>query len=110
MTLEQLIRVVKSVPAETVLPRGFSERNSYRGSYDELSLTLGGSPTTAGEVVAFLEAIPGQLLQGWKGGDFEMYGWTEVHLTDGWSDSEYEATYTFMEWWAERFVQGLPDA
>ena len=51
--------------------------DSYRGYYDELAIEPGGTATVA-DAVAMLEESIGATFEGYKGGDYTMYGHTPV--------------------------------
>jgi len=81
MTLEELIAALEAADPNLCLPLGFSHPHSYRGDYMDLAF----EPTanvTVGEMLADARSALGATYQGWKGGDFEMRGWTTCWLAE----------------------------
>lgn len=56
--------------------------DSYRGYYERLALSSRTEPTTAGGVIALLDTVDGETLQGYKGGDFYMDAGTFIHAAE----------------------------
>lgn len=81
MTLDELITALEAEDPDRVLPLGFSNPHSWRGAYSELAF----EPTanvTVGAMLADARSAHGATYQGWKGGEYEMSGWTDCHLDE----------------------------
>lgn len=75
MTLGNVLDFLSQQPADTITP--FDRASSYRGFYEQLGLEPGSS--TTGEMLTYLETeVQGQVLNGYKGGDFYMTSDTPV--------------------------------
>lgn len=89
-TIERLIDELDDVPAETVVVTDVmgldgkvtypGEPHSYRGYYERLALEPSNREATAGELRKILADTIGDVFEGYKGGDYEMAGWTLVHI------------------------------
>lgn len=81
MTLDELITALEAEDPDRLLPLGFSNPHSWRGVYMDLAF----EPTanvTVGQMLADARSAKGATYQGWKGGDYTMDGWTDVHLAE----------------------------
>lgn len=82
MRLQGLIDALSAFPTGTPIEfdtgRPVGHLASWRGSYDELTLTPGTVPQTVGVVLADAVAALDRTFQGYKGGDYTMYGGTPV--------------------------------
>lgn len=79
MNLTQLIGELRQYPTRMIVQHGFAKPHSHRGSYEQLAF----EPVTDTTVGAMLEAAGdalGETYHGYKGGQYEMTGWTDVYL------------------------------
>lgn len=79
MHLNELIAMLEHADPSLVLAEGFNNPHSWRGSYWELAFEPAENVTVASMLVAARSAI-GSTYPGWKGGDYTMNEWSEVHL------------------------------
>ncbi len=78
LTLGKLIKRLEVLPAET--PIYLTGPHSYRGYYEDLAFDRPDHPSTAAEVIDLCRSMIGAVLEGYKGGDFEMGENTPVWL------------------------------
>lgn len=73
LTLGQVIKRLEAEPDWTrVVPLGFANAHSYRGSYEQLAFEP--APlATVGSMLAAARYALGLTFQGWKGGDYFMH-------------------------------------
>lgn len=81
MTLGDLIAYLKKEDKEKVVPKGFNNPHSYRGYYDELAFEPAEN-ITVGEMLKAAEGALGQTFTGYKGGEYTMGEYTEIHLAN----------------------------
>lgn len=79
MTLQDLIDRLEQEDPETVVPIGFHNPHSYRGIYRELAFEPKKN-VTVGEMLDAAREAKGSSYTGYKGGAYEMSGYTPVHL------------------------------
>ena len=79
MILEDLISALADLPFDKVVEDGFGEPMSWRGSYDELAFEPV-EETTIGEMYKHAVSADGGVYEGYKGGAYQMNGYTDVHL------------------------------
>lgn len=79
MTLIELIDVLKTMPQDKVVRWGFDHPHSWRGVYDELAFEPAENVTIGSMLHCAREALH-NTYQGYKGGDFTMGEYTEVHI------------------------------
>lgn len=88
MTLDELISALDSEDPNRLLPLGFSNPHSFRGSYCDLAF----EPTanvTVGRMLADARSARGATYGGYKGGEYTMDGLTDCWLSEeGHSDGE----------------------
>lgn len=77
MLLKELTEILRQCDM-TKAVHGFGDPHSYRGYYDELAFEP--MDTTIQEMLEACENADGKTYHGYKGGDFEMDGDTEVHI------------------------------
>jgi hypothetical protein len=94
MTLQDLIDGLRLLSPAIVAPKGICNPHSWRGVYAELAFELTEGPTTVGEMLKAAESALGATYEGWKGGEFEMHGHTDVHI-----DMEGEWRDRSLELW-----------
>ena len=70
MTLGKLIERLEALPPETMV-KGIREPHSYRGYYSDLAFEVGDN-IAAKDALALCRGAMGEVLQGYKGGDFQM--------------------------------------
>jgi hypothetical protein len=81
MILKELIERLTKEPPEKRLRVGFSNPHSYRGIYADVAFEPTGGVTVAGMLQQARAAV-GTVYRGWKGGDFPMNEYTDVHLAE----------------------------
>ncbi len=79
MILEDLIGFLEKQDLDKVIPVGFNNPHSYRGSYYDLAFEPKEN-VTFGEMLSCAKEALGTTYIGWKGGDFEMNECTDVHI------------------------------
>ncbi len=79
MELGQLIKKLKNLDQHRVLAIGFTCAHSYRGYYDRLAFEPMES-TSIGSMLTLAESAMGQTFCGYKGGEYLMTQFSEVHL------------------------------
>ena len=80
MELFQLIKYLEKHNRDKVVVLGFNNPHSYRGHYEELAF----EPVprvTIGEMLACARGALDRTFTGYKGGDFTMYSYTPVWLS-----------------------------
>lgn len=81
MGLAALIKYLEELPKETVLSFGIGNPHSYRGYYEDLCVEIDDSRTENPESwLKVLRSVHGEVLQGYKGGDFVMEDYSDVYL------------------------------
>ncbi|GAB2866240.1 hypothetical protein [Hymenobacter ruber] len=81
MDLHDLITALEKQDPSIVVKHGFHNPHSWRGIYSELAF----EPTeniSVGDMLAAAKSALGTTYEGWKGGDFVMQGYTEVHIAN----------------------------
>lgn len=98
MSLEQLIRYLSEIDGHVVVPLGFGEPHSWRGSYDELSFEPSENISVS-EMLRNALSVAGQQFQGWKGGWYEYAPEVRVHLcSQGSTDDRFgEAFFLLLQ-------------
>ena len=81
MLLKELIKYLENEDPKLVVPMGFNEPHSYRGFYGDLAFEPAGN-VTVGEMLKLAKEALGRTYSGWKGGQFKMNGFTDVHLAE----------------------------
>lgn len=81
MTLDELITALESADPTLIVPNGFTHPHSYRGYYDELAFEPASNVTVAAMLADARSAL-GTTYQGYKGGDYQMLGWTDCWLAE----------------------------
>lgn len=79
-SLGELIRALEASDQERIVPIGFSEADSWRGSYNELAFTPAPDVAVKTMLVVARSSL-GRTFSGYKGGEYEMSEWTPVHLS-----------------------------
>lgn len=79
MTLIELIDALKTLPQDKIVRWGFDNPHSWRGIYAELAFEPAEN-VTIGSMLACAKEALGKTYQGYKGGDFTMGEYTEVHF------------------------------
>lgn len=88
MTLGQLIAFLENRDPDKIVPLGFNNPHSYRGYYDQLAFEPV-SNVTIGEMLNCAKQSLGKTFEGYKGGDYIMYEYTDVWISRyGWNDGE----------------------
>jgi hypothetical protein len=81
MILKDLIYLLKQVPTDTPVAKGFGAPMSYRGYYERLAFRPV-DDTTAGEMLRHAESAVGETFYGYKGGEYTMSLKTICHVAD----------------------------
>jgi hypothetical protein len=91
MTIEKLIARLSEMDERSTVRFDFGMfacgYRSYRGDYSEMAIAYTDDAAaatlfTAGGLVNMLRNSIGAVHTGYKGGQYEMYGWTEVHAAN----------------------------
>lgn len=81
MTLNELIRFLESKDPEIIPVIGFKCPHSYRGYYERIAFVpIVDDPPSVGVMLATARMAIGSTYTGWKGGEYEMDGHTDVYL------------------------------
>ena len=80
MTLGEIIHYLERLDPSAVSKVRVSNAHSYRGDYSQLAVEYAFTPQTARETLGVFQAALGTTQEGYKGGDFEMRPWVDVHL------------------------------
>lgn len=83
--LIEMLEMLEAADSAAVLAEGFCNPHSWRGSYWELAFEPAENVTVGSMLDAARSAL-GATYPGWKGGDYTMTEWSEVHLA-------YEGTF-----------------
>ena len=97
MTLKELIKWLKKQDAEMVVKDGFSSPHSDRGDYEDLAFTPE-SEAKIGDMLMHATSALNNTFRGWKGGDFKMDDYTNVHIGE-YGDCGEEITSTHFKYW-----------
>ena len=81
MTLGKMIETLENLP-DDLLIMGFTEPQSYRGYYDDLSFEPQGERITVADALVMCRGAMGQVFEGYKGGDYMMGASTPVWIAD----------------------------
>lgn len=79
LSLSELINRLEDEPANKRIAVGFHQPCSYRGYYEDLAFVVTG-PASIADMLAAARSALGTTYEGWKGGDYQMDGGTEVWL------------------------------
>lgn len=79
MTLGELIKFLETEDQEQIIPLGFNNPHSYRGSYNELAFEPAKNITVKEMLECAKEAL-GNSYFGYKGGKFKMEEYTDIYL------------------------------
>ena len=79
MDLDTYIEILQGFDPETILSIGLSNPHSWRGSYDELAFEPVENITVKQMLEAAMEAY-NSTYSGWKGGEYKMYGYTNINI------------------------------
>lgn len=72
LTLGKLVQKLEGHRRDYVLPTAYGSFNSYRGYYEDLSISPGSQYKTAGELYDAAMAALNKSFTGYKGGEFTM--------------------------------------
>ena len=87
MTLNELMNTLSMLPKDLMIS-GLDNPHSYRGDYYELGLEPTGM-RTVGQVLEVLEEAYENTYEGYKGGEYTMYGGVTVYCAvEGYTGSE----------------------
>jgi hypothetical protein len=76
-----MIEKLSLLPPDKLLP-GIKNLHSYRGYYSDLAFEWSGEEMKVSEMVALCKSAMGQVMEGYKGGDFMMGASTPVWTSD----------------------------
>jgi len=76
MRLGELITFLEGVDPNLVVPKGFHNPHSYRGSYNQLAFEPCKN-TSFGDMLEVARQALNQTYTGWKGGEYKMDQYTE---------------------------------
>lgn len=79
MYLKELIAALEKADQIKVVPMGFHNPHSYRGTYSELAFEPKENATVA-EMLASAKSALGSTYEGWKGGEYTMTEYADCHL------------------------------
>ena len=81
MTIDEIMKELSLLPENTVFRNGFTSPHSYRGMYDMLGVEPAKNVSVI-DMMRNLKWATGMTFTGWKGGDFTMWGDTDVYLAE----------------------------
>lgn len=96
MNLGEFHEYIGAYPDGTVFPFGISAPFSWRGAYDEVAFQVLSTPMSRGNVLARIDLALTEEFQGWKGGEYRYFRYTDVHFEASGgrcSDGGYTAEY-----------------
>lgn len=99
MTLGELIKILEKAPQDLVVPRGFRNPQSWRGDYFQLAFEPAENISVA-KMLADAKSALGTHYEGYKGGDFLMDEYSEVHISD--YGSGYDCMGEMLMWYMLR--------
>ena len=79
MILKDVIERLKNEPQDNVIKNGWGHAMSYRGYYEELAFSPANN-VTIGSMLKEAEKALNNTYEGYKGGDFTMDEYTNVHI------------------------------
>ena len=79
MTLGKIIATLEALPGDRLID-GICSPHSYRGYYIDLAFEPSAAKITAADALRMCRSVMGQVLEGYKGGDFVMGALTPVWL------------------------------
>lgn len=79
MNLSELITALEAADPNLVLPEGFANPHSYRGDYYDLAFEPAANVTVA-QMLADARSALGRTFEGYKGGTYDMDGYTDVWI------------------------------
>lgn len=82
MVLIELIKYLESKDPEKLVPIGFCDPHSYRGSYCELAFEKTEGAVSIGEMLRTAKSCIGTTFIGYKGGEYTMSEYTTVHIAE----------------------------
>jgi len=94
MTLGELIKKLESYPPDKICPLGLARFFSWRGVYAELAFSVEPNVPVA-DMLKLARGAVGQVLTGYKGGEYTMTSGTPIHLEQShrnYTDGEYAAS------------------
>ena len=94
MKIKEAIEYLQLFPLDMVVKNGFSRPHSSRWDYSELAVEPAENVTVQ-SMIDCLQASIGQTFEGYKGGEYEMSEWTQVHIADYGCCGEYLTTSFF---------------
>lgn len=97
MTLDELIARLERADPEKVLPIGFHNPHSYRGDYSQLAFEPAANVKVA-DMLSDARRALGATYEGWKGGDYKMDGYVDVHLNYEGDSGDGELTTLLLEY------------
>lgn len=103
MYLKDLIEWLESKPEDMVMSQGLGGPTSWRGSYSELAFIPSPDPQSIGQMLEAARSAHGQTFTGYKGGDYTMGDYSDVHLA-AWGEIGRPITADTLELWSGRTV------
>lgn len=95
LNLDQLIEFLAARDPNKVVVRGFHNPHSYRGIYQDLAFEPA-TNVTVGAMLADARSALDKTYQGYKGGDYTMYGSVDVWVAEEGSGWGEKIGYTLM--------------
>ena len=81
MYLGELIEYLENKDKSIVALKGFGEAGSFRGYYEQIAFEPKDN-VTVGEMLVEAQKALGATFHGYKGGEFEMYEYTDVWIAE----------------------------
>jgi hypothetical protein len=97
MNLVDLITELARRDPRTVVKDGFGSGHSDRGDYSNAAFKPV-AETTYGEMLRNAKALLGTHQTGWKGGEYMMGGWADVHIGEWGACGEEITRHHFLYW------------
>lgn len=98
MELQELIEILEKHPRDKKLKKGLGNPHSWRGAYSQLAFEIVEN-TTVGEMLDAAISADGATYGGWKGGEYDMDGSTDIHIEI--EEGDYSDNSTLMRWFFE---------
>jgi hypothetical protein len=98
MNLGELIKALEKIEnKDAVVEHGFYNPHSWRGSYEELAFEPTKNVTIQSMLDCAKEAL-GKTYEGYKGGDFKMKEYTDIHISEYGSSDDFVWEFLINFW------------
>ena len=96
--LEELISELEKMPQDGIVPFGFGEPDSYRGYYDQLAFAPV-KDAKVSDMLVFAKSALGKTFTGYKGGEYEMDGFTDCWIAEYGTSAGDKIGMTLINMW-----------